>query len=219
MRILTIIAVLSCLCNADQPRENQFWSMPSASGKQLLVQWYTDSDEGRKIHWKVLDSKTGDSIWGGNPDLDFLPFDYEVFLAPDGHHLAVINSYVFFRGGKEELSKLSVVWLFDRDKLIRKYDLEDVGVGGVGVKLSVSHAHPFPNGYNFREPSLPEGAFVGNTTPISLFGGTDETAFVTFRNGRRITFEFKTGKTISSELVISEKDFEILGDRWYEKSP
>ena len=212
----TITALLS-LCQADTPpsEDEASFAVASNTGQQLLVQWLEKSPEGSILHWKVLDAESGKEIWNGLPKLSELnvlfPEKSGVFLAPDGEHICVINIYLFFNpSGDQKLADQNVVWIYNRASLVRKFTLGEIGVDLPKLKQSSSHVFPFS--FSFRHE--PKNLTIDNER-ITLFGGTRDEVYVTFRDGRKVTWSFQTGEILRSKNIFPKPIIDDPKLFWY----
>lgn len=210
------------LATADQPRDMSVqrlgvWKLVSPDNKHMLEQSIEVQDGVHVASWKVVEQDSGKLVWSGRPKLIFVPFINEVYLAPGGMNVGVIDRYLYFRGQKEDVGKQKLLWIFHQSELKQDYAIKDFGMSEVEIeriKRSVSHLHAFPKGIHFVTPHFPEYIDSSKDKP-KLFGGDSTSFFVTFRCGLQVTISFDTQKIIGSKRLISESDFLTIGEHWY----
>jgi hypothetical protein len=218
--ILSVISLLVGIAVADQPRdmrdrEDGVWKVESADHKHILEQTLSEKEGQVFPHWKVVDVGSGELLWSGDPALGFVPRLGEVFFAPGGRRIAIVNRYLFFRGQPEDIAKQKVLWLFQEAVLTKDYSLFDLGVATSEVRRSVSHIHAFPDGYDFQTHSIPPDrgfGFSKTEEATKLFGGDNASVVVTFRCGLRIAIGFEKKEIKQTERLITKDEFSIFGD-------
>lgn len=221
--LLCVIYLLIGIAQADQARDiddrkHGVWKLESADHKHILEQTVSEREGGVLAHWKVIDVDSGELLWSGEPALQFVPRQGEVYFAPGGKNVAIINRYLFFRGQPEDVVEQKVLWLFRELAITKDYSLRDLGITESEVKRSVSHIHAFPNTYDFQTHSLPaDRGLISNKTEqaTKLFGGDNLSVMMTFRCGLRITLGFEKKEIQKSERLISREQYSFLGDKWY----